>query len=295
MQHCFNILTMNFKSVFFFLIVFWILVSCDYFKPNQAPQAIARVNNAFLYQEDIINLVPTESSKEDSLEIVTGFVERWASQQLLIQTAELNLTEEQKKSFNDLLVQYRNDLYTKAYLEEMVKSKVDTTITENELKSYYQSNKENFRTTGALVKLSYINLPENHPKLNLIKQKFSGARKKDDRKFWDQYQLQFKSFAMNDSVWVEMNQIYRKLPFITPDNREQYIVKGNIFEKLDSLDIYLVKIKDLLEKNQVAPFEYIKPTIKQVLLNKRKLEFIQKFENEMVQDAKNNNKYEIYE
>lgn len=100
---------------------------------------------------------------------------------------------------------------------------------------------------------------------------------------------------MNDSVWVEMNQIYRKLPFITPDNREQYIVKGKIFEKLDSLDIYLVKTKDLLEKNQVAPFEYIKPTIKQVLLNKRKLEFIQKFENEMVQDAKNNNKYEIYE
>ena len=205
------------------------------------------------------------------------------------------MTEEQKKSFNDLLVQYRNDLYTKAYLEEMVKSKVDTTITENELKSYYQSNKENFRTTGALVKLSYINLPENHPKLNLIKQKFSGARKKDDHKFWDQYQLQFKSFAMNDSVWVEMNQIYRKLPFITPDNREQYIVKGKTFEKLDPLDIYFVKTKDLLEKNQVAPFEYIKPTIKQVLLNKRKLEFIQKFENEMVQDAKNNNKYEIYE
>jgi hypothetical protein len=31
------------------------------------------------------------------------------------------------------------------------------------------------------------------------------------------------------------------------------------------------------------------------LLNRRKLEFIQKFEKEMVLDAKNNNKYEKYE
>ena len=52
------------------------MVSCDYFTPNQAPQAIARVNNAFLYKAATVNLVPTESSKEDSLEIVTGFIER---------------------------------------------------------------------------------------------------------------------------------------------------------------------------------------------------------------------------
>lgn len=273
----------------------FLISSCDYFKPVQAPQAIARVNNVYLYKKDVENLVPPEVSKEDSLAIVEGYIERWASQQLLIQTAEVNLDDDQKKVFDDLIKQYRNDLYSKAYLEEMVKSKIDTLITEKDLKDYYQTNKENFKTTGVLVKLSYLNLPENHPKMPIIRQKFSSPRKKDDAKFWDQYQLQFKSFAMNDSVWVEMNQIYRKLPFITPDNREQYIVKGKISEKKDSLDVYFIKVKDILDKNQTAPYEYIKPTIKQVLLNRRKLEFIQKFENEMVQDAKNNNKYEKYE
>jgi hypothetical protein len=269
--------------------------SCEYFKPAQTPYAIARVNNVYLNEKDIENLVPSEVSKEDSLAIVEGYIEKWASQQLLIQSAEVNLSDEQKKVLDDLIKQYRNDLYSKAYMEEIVKSQIDTLITEQDLKNYYLSNKENFRTTGVLVKLSYLNLPENHPKLSVIRQKFNSPRKKEDAKFWDQYQLQFKSFAMNDSVWVEMNQIYRKLPFITPDNRNEFIVKGKISEKKDSLNIYFVKIKDVLDKNQIAPYEYIKPTIKQVLLNRRKLEFIQKFEKEMVLDAKNNNKYEKYE
>lgn len=286
---------MNIKlSRFLLFVCSLFLFSCDYFKPSKAPKAIARVNKTYLYIKDIENLVPPETSKEDSIDIVNGYIEKWASQQLLIQTSEVNLNVEQKKIFEDLILQYRNDLYTKAYLEEFVQSKIDTVITENDLLDYYKSSKEYFKTSEVLVKLSYLNLPINHPKINVIRQKFNGKRNKGDAKFWEQYQLQFKSFAMNDSVWVEMNQIYRKLPFINPDNREQYIAKGKISEKKDSLDVYFLKVKDVLDKNQIAPYEYIKPTIKQVLLNKRKLEFIQKFENEMVQDAKNNNKYEKY-
>jgi hypothetical protein len=281
-----------------FILIFlfcMFLCSCDYFRPSQAPKAVARVNNTFLFQNDLENVVPEGLKGEDSLLIVNSFIERWATQELLLQTAELNLTEDQKRSFNELLLQYKNDLYTKAYLEEMVQSSIDTTLFENDLKAYYLANKENFRTTGALVKLSYINLPQDHPKLALIQKKFYEKKKKSDDKFWNQYQLQFKNFAMNDTIWVEMNQVYRKLPFITPENRNQFIMNGKAFQEKDSLDLYIVKIKDVLEKNEIAPFEYIKPTIKQVLLNKRKLEFIKKFENEMVQDAKNNNKYEIYE
>lgn len=88
--------------------------------------------------------------------------------------------------------------------------------------------------------------------------------------------MQFKSFVLNDSVWVEMNQVYRKLPFITPDNRSQYIAAGKAIEKQDSLEVYLVKVTNVLDKNQVSPYEYIKPTLEQVILNKRKLELIKK-------------------
>jgi hypothetical protein len=42
--------------------------------------------------------------------------------------------------------------------------------------------------------------------------------------------------------------------------------------------MYLVKIRSVIDKNQVAPFEFLKPTLKEVIVNKRKLELIRKFE-----------------
>jgi hypothetical protein len=50
----------------------------------------------------------------------------------------------------------------------------------------------------------------------------------------------------------------------------------------------------VIDKNQISPFEYIKPTLNEVLLNKRKLELIKKFEKDITNDAIKNNDYEIY-
>jgi len=269
------------------------LASCNFFKPEAKPQAIARVNDSYLYKEDIKNLVPEGASKEDSTAIVRNFIDRWASQKLLINAAEVNLTEQKKSEFDALIGQYKVDLYTKAYLEEVVKRTVDTVITNEELKSYYDANKDNFRTNGTLVRLRYINLPKDNPRYETIKSKFFDFRK-SDKKFWDTYALQLKSFALNDSVWVQMSQIYNKLPFINPDNRDDYIAPGKTIQKQDSLDMYLVKIRDVIDKNQIAPFEFLKPTLREVILNKRKLELIKKFEKEITNDAIKDQKYEIY-
>lgn len=277
------------------LVVFFALAlaSCNFFTPEEKPQSIARVNDSYLFKEDIEDLIPSGTSKEDSAVIVRNFIDRWASQKLLMSAAEMNLSADRQEEYNDLIRQYKIDLYTRGYIEEVVKTTVDTVILDDELKSYYDKNKENFKTDGTLVKLRYIHLTKDHPKFQTIKSKFFDYRK-SDKKFWETYGLQFKSFVLNDSVWVEMNQIYKKLPFINPDNRADYISTGKSIEKSDSLNVYLVKVKNVLDKNQVSPYEYVKPTLRQIILNNRKLELIKKFEKEITDDAIKNKKYEIY-
>ncbi len=275
------------------ILLYFVLASCSYFKPEEKPQAVARVGESYLFKSDLTNLVSEGTSAEDSITIVRSFIDRWATQKLLIKAAEINIDKEKQEEFDKLIQQYKVDLYTKAYLEEIVKREVDTIVSNEEIKSYYEENKDNFRTNGSLVRLRYINLPKDHPKFDLIKNKFFEA-KKGDKKFWDTYQLQFISSALNDSVWVEMNQIYRKLPFITPENRTEFIVQGKTIQYPDSLNIYLVKVRNVLDKNEVSPFEYVKSTIKELIINKRKLDLIKKFEKEITDDAIKNNKYEIY-
>jgi hypothetical protein len=275
------------------VVVSLVFTACTFFDSNKNTQAIARVNSDYLYAADIANLVPPGISKEDSIVIVRSFIDRWASKKLLIKVAEVNLNKSKKAEFDTLIQQYKIDLYTKAYLEEIVKRTTDTVISEIELRNYYNENKENFKSNGTLVRLRYISLQKDNPKVDLIKSKFFDFRK-SDKKFWDTYTLQLNSFAFNDSIWTELSQVYDKLRFITPDNRDSYISPGKTIQKIEDKNVYFVKISNVIDKNQVAPYQYLKPTLREVILNKRKLELIKKFEKEITDDAIKDKKYEVY-
>ncbi len=261
--------------------------------PDKKAEAVARVNDFYLYKDEIKGLVPAGTSKADSAVIVRNYIDRWASQKLLIDRAEVNLSDAQKAGFDKLIRQYRIDLYTKAYIEEVVKTTVDTIVSDDELNTFFKENKENFKTNGMLVRLRFVHLAKDNPKYETIKSRFFDFRK-SDRKFWDAYAMQFKSFALNDSVWADMGQVYGKLPFINPDNRDSYMQPGKSIQYPDGADMYLVKVVNVIDRNQVSPFEYVKPTLREVIVNKRKLELIKKFEKEITDDAIKDNKYEIY-
>jgi hypothetical protein len=281
------------KCVLIITIAFF--TSCNYFKKNANPEPIARVGEDYLYKIDLDSLIPVSTSKADSSVLVSSFVNRWVTQKLLIKAAERNLDDAKKEEFNVLIKKYKNDLYTKAYIENMVQIRVDTVITEQELRKYYNENKDNFKTNGTLLQLRYIHLSKDHSKFSAIRSKFLNF-KKGDSKFWKTHQMQFINSALNDSVWVSLNDVYRRMPFITPENKNKYINEGLAFEKSDSLNqIYLVKIKKVINRNQISPFVYLKPTLQQVILNKRKLELIKQFEKGITDDAIKNKEYEIYE
>jgi hypothetical protein len=278
---------------FLLLLFSVVLCSCSWLREEQKPDSVARVGKSYLYKTDIQDIVPKGTSKEDSVLIIRSFIDQWATQKILIEAAERNLGDSKKKQYASLINQYKIDLYTKAYLEEIVKRSVDTIVTNEELKSYYAENKENFKSNGNLVRLRYINLSKDNPKLSAIRDKFFNFSKKDS-KFWEINTLQFKSFAFNDSVWVDMGQVYEKIPIINPDNRDELIQSGKKLQLLNADDLYLIKVNNVISKNEVSPFEYIKPTLKEIIINKRKLDLIKKFEKEITDDAIKNKDYEIY-
>lgn len=276
-----------------FIILTFFVSSCDYFSAPKEPKAIARVGKKYLYKEDIIDLVPKGTSKTDSVAIVKSFIERWATQQLLFEASERNLSNEKLVTFNELMEQYKVDLYTKAYLEELVIRQVDTLVTDEQIENYYLKNKQYFKNASELVKMRYINLVKENPKFAKIKAKFSSFTKKDKKEL-EQLAVQFKSYAFNDSIWVDINQVYEKLPFLNIENKSKYISSGINFQYPDSTTIWLVKVNKVLPKDSPTPLEFLKPTIKQIIINNRKLELVNTIEKEITNDAINDKKYEIY-
>ena len=269
------------------------VVSCDYFKAPKKPKAIARVGESYLFQDDIVDLVPNGTSKKDSIAIVKSFIDRWATQKLLFEAAQRNIGKDKVSEFSALIDQYKVDLYTKDYIESLVIRQIDTVVTEVQIEEYYAKNKQYFKNSSELVKLRYINLVKENPKFAKIKSKFSSFTKKD-RKELEQLAVQFKSYAFNDSIWVDINQVYEKIPFINLENKQKYISSGMNFQYPDSTTVWLVKVNNVLPKDSPTPLEFLKPTIKQIIINNRKLELINTIEKEITNDAIKDNKYEIY-
>lgn len=269
------------------------LSSCNFFKTTDDRIPVARVNDSYLYEEDIKALVAEGTSEEDSTFVVNGFINRWATQLLLVDGAERNLSESKQENYQRLVNQYKKDLYTKAYLEALVKKSIDTIIGDAEAQQVYEANKETFKLNEELVQFRYLTIPNNAINEDTIRERFKRFDV-EDKKYLDSISVQFKSFSLNDSLWIQSSQIVNKISAVNSENKKELLKKSNFIQLKDSLDLYLVQIKDVLFQNDTAPLDYVKSTIDQIIINKRKLELIKKLETDITKDAIKNKQFEIY-
>jgi len=270
-----------------------ILWSCDYFKPAQQENAIARVEDVFLYTSDLKKALPEYLSKSDSTIFANNFITKWATQQLFVQNAQVNLSDAKLEKFDRLIKQYKNDLYSKAYIEALVSKNLDTTVSVTEAAAYYDLNKEAFKLNEDLIQFRYINVEANRLDLEKIKTKFKRFNK-SDKKELDSISIQFKSYSLKDSLWIRVDQAINKIPVVTLDNKNELLKKSNFIQLKDSLGLYLMQINNVLLRNDTAPLEYVRPTINQIVINKRKLELIKQLEKDITKDAIKNKQFEIY-
>ncbi|HZW78294.1 MAG TPA: peptidyl-prolyl cis-trans isomerase [Flavobacteriaceae bacterium] len=274
-----------------FLGVFCSLVSCQYFEEEPQKDVVARVNKAYLYKADIENLVSEGTSPEDSTLIVNNFINQWATRMLLIDRAKVNLDPEDMKRYEKLIDEYRSDLLTDAYINVVISRHLDSTVTESEFREYYDRNKENFRLNDVLLKMRYIHLSPNFEGTASVKEKLFRFNDKD-REYLNDHSYEFLSSNLNDSVWVKKDNLISALP-VLKDLTSGWR-KAMTAELKDSLGIYFLKVEDVKDLNDIAPLPFIQPTLKQIILNKRKLELINKFEADLTKDAIKNNAFEIY-
>ncbi|MCF6167304.1 hypothetical protein [Lutibacter sp.] len=283
----------NYKYTYLISLVL-VLQSCNYFTiKNDTRQPVARVNDTYLYKGDLKNIIITKDiSKQDSTLLVNNFINNWVKQQLLLSKAQINL-ENKTEKFEDLVQKYREDLFINSYKEAVVKQYLDTKITADDIDKFYAENSQNFKLNEELLKLKYIKIGKNVlNKKELIK--LFKSTKKEDLDSLKGKELFFKSYHLNDSIWVKYSDLIAKVPILKTVEKRQLLKKDNFIQKEDSLSLYLVTIKKVLKRNETAPKSYVTPTIKQMILHQRKLLLLRNIEETLIDDATKKQQFEIY-
>ncbi len=274
-----------------FLILVLTVVSCVNKSENE--NAVARVYNSYLHQDDLSAVLPQSYLEKDSLLITKNYINNWAKEQLLLKKAEINLSEDVNQ-INELVAQYRQDLLVNKYKEAVVEQYLDTLATSKDVAAFYNENKEIFKLNEELVKLKYIYFGNEILNPKDFEELFRSS-KKEDLDSLKSKELQLKSYNLNDSIWIRLDDVLREIPSFNNNDKERILNKSNFFEKKDSLGVYLVAVKEVLKRGEIAPMSYVIPTVKQMILHRRKLELFKKIEETLIEDAINNKEFEIYE
>jgi len=277
----------------FYILVCILFISCDFLglqkKDIPVRKPIASVHNNNLYTEDIKLLIPKNIEKNDSLVFTRSIINSWAVKQLLLKKAEDNNTQNDNSEINNLVKDYRQALLINGYKERLIKQQLDTLIEQQEIKDYYKLNSKNFRLNEELIKTRYLNFSNDLIDRKEVVKSFKKGTIEDLEEL-EIKQLTFKQMMLNDSVWTPLENVLLKIPF----SRINLLKKTKLLQKEDSLGLYLVTIKDVLLRNQIAPLSYIKPTIKQMILHQRKLQLIRDLEKIILKDAIQNKSYKIH-
>ena len=279
-------------TVLVFAIMSLSLVGCRYFESEETETIVARVNHHTLSQSTI-NDVMSNNVVSDSAAFVQNYINTWATSQLLLDGALRNLPNEDQENFEALVSTYRSDLYIRFYKDALINKQLDSVVSDSEAMKFYENNKVNFLLNEPLVQFKFIQVDEDYKNLQTLKSYFTGSEEKDKYAL-DSLKFQYKNYFLNDAVWIKQRVVIDQINAINKENANNLLKKTNFLQLRDSLGLYLVAVKSTLERNQNAPLEYVRPTINQIIKNKRKLALIQKLEKEIKDDAIKNKQFEIY-
>jgi hypothetical protein len=285
-----SILSLLIKS--FLLILFLFSVSCNQFKVSKE-EVIARVGSVYLYRTDLEKELDLFINKDDSILKTRNFIDQWARNQIILQQAKINLNLEEIESLDALIDQYKIDLYSNTYKQTVLNKSIDTIISVQELDSFLIQNQSIFKLNSPLYQVRYIQLPHDNVDVNEIKRSFQRFNT-EDVYFLDSLSFQFTNHILVDSVWINKSNLLSEISFLNQENLNKYIKKSQFFEIEDSLGVYLFFVKNHLMKGDIPPNEVLSPTIKNIILNQRKLKFNKQFEKNILHDAIKSKTYEIY-
>ena len=220
---------------------------------------------------------------------VKSIINNWAVKQIILKKSLENSSSKLNNTINNLVANYKQSLLINSYKEQIIKQQLDTVIKEKELEEYYSKNKQNFKLNEELLKVKFLNFRKDLSTKKEVIRLFK-SNEIEDLEALEKYRLNFKSYQLNDSIWVSLDNIMLKTSF----SKEKLLKKTKFTLKQDSLSLYLVAVKDVLKRNEIAPISYIKQNIKQLILHQRKIELIREIEKIIVKDAIQNKSFKTY-
>lgn len=274
------------------LVIAAAMTGCGQEHNHKGKTPLVEVSGEFLYKEDFQAALPLNISKDDSVLFAEHYIRNWIEDALLFDKAEGNIPDNDKIS--KLVENYRRALIMHTYQEELVNQKLANDISEEEINAYYEKNKELFRLDNPLVKGLFIKVPLSSPDLGNVRVWYR-KNNQDVIEKLEKYSLRNAvSYDYFYDRWTSVPDVAAKIPLKVLDTDANYLDKNRNVEVKDTAFCYFLHIEDFLGKDKQKPLDFARDEIKEILINLKRVEFINKVKEDLYQRASDRNKIIYY-
>lgn len=276
-------------SFWFIFILFLILQSCVESENIDTSKVIAKVGEKKLTKDMLNKVYPKEIDLKS--ERIRNYVRIWTENEVIIAEAQKNLSESEK-DFSKELKNYENSLLKYSYEQKLLDSALVYDVSQEELKKYFENKKKNFELKENIVRVRYVKVPKNHPKLNNIKYMLQYKDSAQKERFFKLIQKENIFCVADDSAWVKLEDLKTLVP-IKLYNDEHFLRHYKYTEAPEGDDVWIIYFSENRLKEGVAPLEMVKEKIKAIIVNQRILDLIQSREKQIYNAAKQSGFLEI--
>jgi len=239
---------------------------------------LAQVYNKTLLLSELEGVVPEGTPPSDSVLIVNAFVQRWLHEQLLMYEAERNIPKD--LNIDKLVRDYRASLVRFNFEEQIIREKLDSTLSETELRAYYEDNKEQFQLESTILKCHLLKLRPDAPQ-NDFNKLWNSRKESDNAKLANYAKMWAQIALLDDEKWYKLEDIAAILPkgTLTADNISSRR-EGSLSE--DGIRYYY-RVIETVQGKTTAPFGYAREQAAKIILHRRKQQLLEKWKEDLYQ------------
>jgi hypothetical protein len=268
------------------LIPAYLIVGCKS-KDSVNDSLLAKVYNEKLYLSEAKTVLHLGLNEIDSVQQIRNYVNSWVRKQILAK--QVRNSVESKTGIDNLVKEYESSLLLDQFEKELLKEQLDSNINESEIINYFSENMDHFKLAEPIFRLRFVKMEATKPKID---QFFTWWKEDDKTKIADYCEKNASNYILDENIWHELGFINLLMPIGLFDE-SRLIAKKSFQNNYDSHE-YFLYIVDKKDKNDFAPLEYVREDIIQIILQKRKLNLLSRWKEELFEKEFINDNVKIY-
>lgn len=243
---------------------------------------LVELDGNFLYQEDLAAVQPVGQSKDDSLLFAEHYIRNWAEDILMYEKAQNNIPD--NAEIEQLVKNYRKALIMHVYQQSLIQEKLAEEITEADLQTYYDTNKDVFKAEAPLMKGLFIKVPLTSPDIGRVRQWYKDERQSAVEHL-EKYSLQNAvKYEYFYDKWIPASEILSLMP-LREEKVDAYFAKNRHVELKDTAYWYFLNVSDYIPTGGQEPYEAARSAVSEMVVNRKQVEFLNQVKDDLYKEA----------